>query len=1111
MTDLTFTISMKGTDAGATKVVDAVATRLQDLVETVDTLRESGTASGLEGLAENVETVGKRTEATAQQIRAAEKAFRDMGLVGDELAQAMERFDASQIKLNESTEESIRRSENLRATWEQQVRAAEQLARAEDAARAAATEASIRRSEELRGAWELQIRAAERLARAEDATRTGAAAQADAQRLRSAQEARAAYELRVRAAERAAHAEEAARNAAIQAGLGARQMGTDMAGAAKQVNVLAAATSLLKRLVAGISLVLLVRQFSRMAAEQLETADATGKLSESLGISTEALSVYQQAAKKVNLDQSELTQGFQSLARAQQKVRSELEAPATAAKPVSAALRAIGIRAEEIANVPLDEFFERVANASSEFAGSGGKVAALLPLLGRNATQLIPLLNSLAGDGFARARAEAERFGLIVTEEGARRAADFKDALDRLKGSVRGLAGEFATGLAPAAADAFEAITTGAEDSQSAVNQLGKDSGVVMKRLIGAWLFWSTTIRNTFDFLTHLPFGKSLEGVMKRVEERNAQLGRQLEDLNPDTESDQIISRQRLEEQITEVERAIRAAQRKRGQRPEPFSALTGFTDEGLKKFRVALKRKLALIQETVGDSGDDTEEQKAAAAAQAARVQAAVDAIRAEANLEKVGFDQRQDVADEAYRTGLLSAEAFFQERERIIRAAAAAEVDALDRQADQLQKLPVLDQADAQRRAGQIAQLRDQAAQVIAQRDRELATNANQRAAALEGVHRTALQFERELLEAQGRRTEAAIAGIRAEAEERRRLLVQAGQTPEQARRAVQQREDLEVAQARFEGLSQSVSLVLASIRTEEAAIEDLVARRVITETEGEKRILELQRLRGPILQELREELVLIAEAIQDPATRQALRDLIAQIDGFSASTARAIGDLRDFTDGLIEAVPGVVTDSFTALGDLISGTTEEIENLGDVFREVARIAVSAIQQIIVEMIALKAQNFLQNLLGSGIGTAGGAFAQQFAFAPVGFARGGHVPGVGNRDTVRAMLTPGEFVLRKRAVEILGLDYLRQLNALGGGVSLRQFPRGYYAEGGMVEHGVTGGHISGRVDVGLEPGLVAHQVQQLLGTRAGEEMVLRVVQRNQRAINGTLGRHRG
>ena len=50
-------------------------------------------------------------------------------------------------------------------------------------------------------------------------------------------------------------------------------------------------------------------------------------------------------------------------------------------------------------------------------------------------------------------------------------------------------------------------------------------------------------------------------------------------------------------------------------------------------------------------------------------------------------------------------------------------------------------------------------------------------------------------------------------------------------------------------------------------------------------------------------------------------------------------------------------------------------------------------------------------------------------------GFATGGLVPGYGDHDSVPANLTPGEFVLRKKAVEHIGVDNLQKLNK-GGGV---------------------------------------------------------------------------
>jgi len=62
--------------------------------------------------------------------------------------------------------------------------------------------------------------------------------------------------------------------------------------------------------------------------------------------------------------------------------------------------------------------------------------------------------------------------------------------------------------------------------------------------------------------------------------------------------------------------------------------------------------------------------------------------------------------------------------------------------------------------------------------------------------------------------------------------------------------------------------------------------------------------------------------------------------------------------------------------------------------------------------------------------------------------FAAGGMVPGSGNRDTVPAMLTPGEFVIRKKAVGAIGVDNLHQMNQYAAGGEVQRFTNGKHAK---------------------------------------------------------------
>ena len=53
-------------------------------------------------------------------------------------------------------------------------------------------------------------------------------------------------------------------------------------------------------------------------------------------------------------------------------------------------------------------------------------------------------------------------------------------------------------------------------------------------------------------------------------------------------------------------------------------------------------------------------------------------------------------------------------------------------------------------------------------------------------------------------------------------------------------------------------------------------------------------------------------------------------------------------------------------------------------------------------------------------------------------GMNKGGQVPGSGNKDTVPAMLTPGEFVMSKGAVQQYGVDTMEAMNAAAGGTNI-------------------------------------------------------------------------
>lgn len=90
--------------------------------------------------------------------------------------------------------------------------------------------------------------------------------------------------------------------------------------------------------------------------------------------------------------------------------------------------------------------------------------------------------------------------------------------------------------------------------------------------------------------------------------------------------------------------------------------------------------------------------------------------------------------------------------------------------------------------------------------------------------------------------------------------------------------------------------------------------------------------------------------------------------------------------------------------------------------------------------------------------------------------FARGGGVPGIGDEDTVPAMLTPGEYVLPKKVVKAIGTSRLDKLRSAG-------------SRAGQVIQYFAGGSPGG-VKKKRAAGLNADQREALAGANAGKDL---------------------
>lgn len=124
---------------------------------------------------------------------------------------------------------------------------------------------------------------------------------------------------------------------------------------------------------------------------------------------------------------------------------------------------------------------------------------------------------------------------------------------------------------------------------------------------------------------------------------------------------------------------------------------------------------------------------------------------------------------------------------------------------------------------------------------------------------------------------------------------------------------------------------------------------------------------------------------------------------------------------------------------LDELDSGFTSLFQNIisnskraGDAFKDFGRQVLETIRDIAIQMAVKQGLSALFGAFTAGSGgitESGGVTASG---GTIMHANGGLVKGpVPNRDSVNAKLMPGEYVLKKSAVDVIGRDYLDSLNS--------------------------------------------------------------------------------
>jgi hypothetical protein len=181
-----------------------------------------------------------------------------------------------------------------------------------------------------------------------------------------------------------------------------------------------------------------------MIKASLDAADASSKLAQSIGITTEDLSALTYAADLSGLSQKDLAVEMAKLTKHAGDAASGVQGAADVYKAMGIAVTDSNGNLRNTAEILAD-----VAEKFASYENGAEKTALAQRIFGESGAKLIPFLNN-GRDGLQQMADEASKLGLILTTESGVAAEKFNDSLTRLAKVQTGFTNNLTQALLPA-------------------------------------------------------------------------------------------------------------------------------------------------------------------------------------------------------------------------------------------------------------------------------------------------------------------------------------------------------------------------------------------------------------------------------------------------------------------------------------------------------------------------------------------------------------------------------------------------------------------------------------------------------------------------------------
>jgi len=224
----------------------------------------------------------------------------------------------------------------------------------------------------------------------------------------------------------------------------------------------------------------------------IDRADELSKAAQKIGVSTEALSALEYAARLSDVSLQQLSTGVGKLSQ-------NMVAAVSGNKQLADTFGTIGV---SVAGADgslrsADRVLSDLADVFQTLPDGTQKTALAMELFGKAGRDLIPLLNGGA-DGLAAMRGEAETLGLVLSGEAGKAAEEFNDKFTQLFAVADGLATRVAADLVPTLNVLLDQFIESSQETSAFAQSVG-----ILTSAVNGVVLAAVTAKNAVEAMTN--------------------------------------------------------------------------------------------------------------------------------------------------------------------------------------------------------------------------------------------------------------------------------------------------------------------------------------------------------------------------------------------------------------------------------------------------------------------------------------------------------------------------------------------------------------------------------------------------------------------------------